>query len=147
MGHITYNLYTLHFSKILSILLNFRKNLAFYLKPSFFAKFCFPFSQNYYITFFTKFSHFLRNFHISFSHYKLTSAFLLEKQGRRLPVFNTFKTKKQWYLRHFWLNKGLQGAVVIHACPAHSEAEFKEFEMRFKSKPRLKFCWFHLNLY
>ena len=28
-----------------------------------------------------------------------------------------------------------------------SEAEFKEFEPRFKFKPRLKFCWFHLNLY
>ena len=27
------------------------------------------------------------------------------------------------------------------------EAEFKEFERRFKFKPRLKYGWFHLNLY
>ena len=26
-------------------------------------------------------------------------------------------------------------------------AEFKEFERRFKFKPRLKYGWFHLNLY
>ena len=26
-------------------------------------------------------------------------------------------------------------------------AEFKEFERRFKSKPRFKYCWFHLKLY
>ena len=28
-----------------------------------------------------------------------------------------------------------------------SEAEFKEFEPRFKFKPRLKYDWFHLKLY
>ena len=28
-----------------------------------------------------------------------------------------------------------------------SEAEFKEFEPRFKFKPRLKYDWFHLELY
>jgi len=27
------------------------------------------------------------------------------------------------------------------------EAEFKEFEPRFKFKPPLKYGWFHLNLY
>jgi len=26
-------------------------------------------------------------------------------------------------------------------------AEFKEFERRFKFKPRLKYGWFHLKLY
>ena len=26
-------------------------------------------------------------------------------------------------------------------------AEFKEFERRFKFKPRLKYSWFHLKLY
>ena len=26
-------------------------------------------------------------------------------------------------------------------------AEFKEFERRFKFKPRFKYCWFHLKLY
>ena len=26
-------------------------------------------------------------------------------------------------------------------------AEFKEFERRFKFKPRLEYGWFHLNLY
>ena len=26
-------------------------------------------------------------------------------------------------------------------------AEFKEFERRFKFKPRLNYGWFHLNLY
>ena len=29
----------------------------------------------------------------------------------------------------------------------HPEAEFKEFERRFKFKPRLKYGWFHLKLY
>jgi len=28
-----------------------------------------------------------------------------------------------------------------------SEAEFKEFEPRHKSKPRLKYGWFHFRLY
>ena len=28
-----------------------------------------------------------------------------------------------------------------------SVAEFKEFERRFKFKPRFKFGWFHLKLY
>ena len=28
-----------------------------------------------------------------------------------------------------------------------SVAEFKEFERRFKFKPRLKYGWFHLKLY
>ena len=28
-----------------------------------------------------------------------------------------------------------------------SEAEFKEFETRFKFKPRLKHGWFHVKLY
>ena len=27
------------------------------------------------------------------------------------------------------------------------EAEFKEFERRFKFKPQLKYGWFHLKLY
>jgi len=27
------------------------------------------------------------------------------------------------------------------------EAEFKEFERRFKFKPRIKYGWFHLELY
>ena len=27
------------------------------------------------------------------------------------------------------------------------EAEFKEFELRLKFKPRLKYGWFHLKLY
>ena len=27
------------------------------------------------------------------------------------------------------------------------DAEFKEFERRFKFKPRLKYGWFHLKLY
>ena len=27
------------------------------------------------------------------------------------------------------------------------EMEFKEFERRFKFKPRLKYGWFHLKLY
>ena len=30
---------------------------------------------------------------------------------------------------------------------ASSEAEFKEFEPRFKFKPRLRYGWFHLKLY
>ena len=29
----------------------------------------------------------------------------------------------------------------------NSEAEFKEFELRLKCKPRLKYGWFHLKLY
>ena len=29
-------------------------------------------------------------------------------------------------------------------CPV---AEFNEFELRFKFKPRLKYGWFHLKLY
>ena len=28
-----------------------------------------------------------------------------------------------------------------------TETEFKEFERRFKFKPRLKYGWFHLKLY
>ena len=28
-----------------------------------------------------------------------------------------------------------------------SEAEFNEFERRFKFKPRFKYVWFHLTLY
>jgi len=28
-----------------------------------------------------------------------------------------------------------------------TKAEFKEFERRLKFKPRLKYGWFHLNLY
>ena len=31
--------------------------------------------------------------------------------------------------------------------PANSETEFKEFERRFKFKPRFKYGWFHLKLY
>ena len=27
-----------------------------------------------------------------------------------------------------------------------SEAEFKEFELRFRFKPRLKYGWFHFNV-
>ena len=30
---------------------------------------------------------------------------------------------------------------------AHPVAEFKEFERRFKFKPRFKYGWFHLKLY
>ena len=30
---------------------------------------------------------------------------------------------------------------------SHPVAEFKEFERRFKFKPRLKHGWFHLKLY
>ena len=29
----------------------------------------------------------------------------------------------------------------------YSVAEFKEFERRFKFKPRIKYGWFHLKLY
>jgi len=29
----------------------------------------------------------------------------------------------------------------------YTKAEFKEFEPKFKFKPVLKFCWFHLSLY
>ena len=32
----------------------------------------------------------------------------------------------------------------LQQCP---ETEFKEFQPRLKFKPRLKFWWFHLNLY
>ena len=34
--------------------------------------------------------------------------------------------------------------ILIVVC---SEAEFKEFETRFKFKPQLKYGWFHLILY
>ena len=33
------------------------------------------------------------------------------------------------------------------ACQTSPVAEFKEFERRFKFKPRLKYGWFHLKLY
>ena len=46
----------------------------------------------------------------------------------KLSELNTFKARK-----------------FYHIC--WSEAEFKEFEQRFTFKPRLKFGWFHLNLY
>ena len=32
-------------------------------------------------------------------------------------------------------------------CPVGTVAEFKEFERRFKIKPRFKYGWFHLKLY
>ena len=42
---------------------------------------------------------------------------------------------------------------IIFDCPMttivtnYSVAEFKEFERRFKFKPRFKYGWFHLKLY
>ena len=40
--------------------------------------------------------------------------------------------KRQFRLKNFCIN---------------TVAEFKEFERRFKFKPRLKYGWFHLKLY
>ena len=41
-----------------------------------------------------------------------------------------------------WFHK--QHSLINISIP---EAEFKEFERRFKFKPRLKYGWFHLKLY
>ena len=37
--------------------------------------------------------------------------------------------------------------ILRYISSTTSEAEFKEFERRFKFKPRFKYGWFHLKLY
>ena len=37
--------------------------------------------------------------------------------------------------------------LLVRKIKKISVAEFKEFERRFKFKPRLKYGWFHLKLY
>ena len=41
----------------------------------------------------------------------------------------------------------LLGLCTYSTCSTCSVAEFKEFERRFKFKPRFKYGWFHLKLY
>ena len=38
-------------------------------------------------------------------------------------------------------------SILIPPHPVYPVAEFKEFERRFKFKPRFKYGWFHLKLY
>ena len=52
------------------------------------------------------------------------------------------KLQAQTISANYFLNNCF--IVLISTCPV---AEFKEFERRFKFKPRLKYGWFHLNLY
>ena len=47
------------------------------------------------------------------------------------------KIKRLKLFEYLNIDKSLLGPV----------AEFKEFERRFKFKPRLKYGWFHLKLY
>ena len=46
-----------------------------------------------------------------------------------------------WYL--------MNSNVFLYNTPLSAQplAEFKEFERRFKFKPRFKYGWFHLKLY
>jgi len=43
--------------------------------------------------------------------------------------------------------KGSNNLGLKHQGFTPSVAEFKEFERRFKFKPRFKYGWFHLKLY
>ena len=45
------------------------------------------------------------------------------------------------------LVKFLNDELTLSPLPSRSEAEFKEFEPRLKSKLRLKYGWFHIKLY
>ena len=49
-------------------------------------------------------------------------------------------------LRNHWIS---EPKIVIRHKTRHQKpvAEFKEFERRFKFKPRFKYGWFHLKLY
>ena len=48
-----------------------------------------------------------------------------------------------------WRGQFVRLKDVLHTLPSciGPMAEFKEFERRFKFKPRIKYGWFHLKLY
>ena len=55
-------------------------------------------------------------------------------------------------LSHLAVSKIATYLIAVQATAASSKhykpvAEFKEFERRFKFKPRFKYGWFHLKLY
>ena len=51
-----------------------------------------------------------------------------------------FKKHDMWILKY-------KSLVLQDKMKTRTVAEFKEFERRFKFKPRFKYGWFHLKLY
>ena len=65
----------------------------------------------------------------------------LEEKFKILFSHDLHQTKKKCY-------KGTDySPQTLFFLSLHPVAEFKEFERRFKFKPRFKYDWFHLKLY
>ena len=86
----------------------------------------------------------LRKFTVSFSFYE-DVVFLLKKFSlcHKLKFSNVFIFPTRW-CKYFKLNYG--DLTEFIDCNS-SVPEFKEFERRFKFKPRLKYGWFHLKCF
>ena len=74
--------------------------------------------------------------------------------GYQLSIFYCNNTGlKNTGLKYTGLNNtglkytGLNNTGLKNTGLNNTVAEFKEFERRFKFKPRLKYGWFHLKLY
>jgi len=73
------------------------------------------------------------------------SPFLKLKKKKSTQIIRPQKGNPEGSFEDTLLNFGLMYRNNIQY--RKPEAELKEFKPRFKFKPRLKYCWFHLNLY
>ena len=80
---------------------------------------------------------------IAIQYYKCLMNFCFSKilffiSNKMFPIIHIFNYK-MFSVIH-------KNSIYIKTCLINTVAEFKEFERRFKFKPRFKYGWFHLKL-